>query len=117
MYANLEADMDEDPDAESRLEAAAAVGHLPARYLLSALRGEEEFPAPDGEEFREMARVTLREAWRGNPEAQFSSPTPTSKAWACPRTTPRPCVGCGRRPNRATRPQSRASPPRRRWWT
>ena len=71
MYADLEADMDEDPDAESCLEVAAAAGHLPARYLLSALRGEDEFPEPDEEEFRQLAEVTLREAWRGNPEAQF----------------------------------------------
>ena len=71
MYADLEADMDEDPEAESYLEVAAAAGHKPARYLLLALRGEDEFVEPNEEEFREMAKVTLREAWRGNPDAQF----------------------------------------------
>ena len=71
MYADFEADMDEDPEGESRLEVAAAAGHKPARYLLIALRGEDEFAEPDPEEFREIAEVTLREAWRGDPDAQF----------------------------------------------
>ena len=70
MYADFEADMDEDPDAESRLEVAAAAGYTSARYMLGALRGDDESFEPDEEELRELAEVTLQEAWRGDPDAQ-----------------------------------------------
>ncbi len=43
MYADLEVDMEGDPDAEHCLKVAADAGHAPARHLLAALRGEDEF--------------------------------------------------------------------------
>ena len=85
MYANLEADMDADPDAERFLEIAADAGYPSARYLLAALRDEEDdefddpgefgdlddFGGPGPEEMREITEDLLREAWSGDADAQF----------------------------------------------
>ena len=96
MYLTGEGGLKYDPAKAARwLRAAAEQDHVEAQALLAELYhegdgveqdfeeaarwlraaakggGEDEFPEPDEEEFRQLAEVTLREAWRGNPEAQF----------------------------------------------
>ena len=71
MYADLLADMDDDPEAEGRLADAAAAGYPPAQHLMAALRGEPDgFDDLDPEVAREFVEDELKEAWRGDPEAQ-----------------------------------------------
>ena len=81
MYADLLADMDDDPEAEGRLADAAAAGYPPAQHLMAALRGEtdgfDDFDIEgfgiddlDPEVAREFVEDELKEAWRGDPEAQ-----------------------------------------------
>ena len=69
MYADAEADMFDDPEAEDRLEVAALAGHEPARYLLLALRPQQDDDGTDGYDDPDDGGG-YREPWRFSDRAK-----------------------------------------------